>query len=105
LSLLDQAVERMITSLLTTFPDCTIKTVESLRKHKLVHWDKNRESNRAWLALNMMTEGRAGFRAFMTPDSSREIDFVELRRRLAAGDTWDETLQAAIAPRSTAEPR
>jgi len=105
LSLLDAAVERVASKLLLTFPDCTIKTVESLRKHKLAHWDRNRESNRAWLALNMMTEGRAGFRAFMTPDSSREVDFVELRRRLAAGDTWDETLQAAIAPRSNPGPR
>ncbi len=45
-------------------PDCLTKTIESLRKHKLEHWDRNRETNRAWLALNMMTEANAGFRAF-----------------------------------------
>ena len=45
-------------------PDCLIKTIESLRKHKLEHWDRNRETNRAWLSLNMMTEASAGFRAF-----------------------------------------
>jgi len=64
LSLLDEAVEQMCTKLLYTMPDCLIKTIESLRKHKLAHWDKNRESNRAWLSLNMMTEANAGFRAF-----------------------------------------
>ncbi|HXZ20100.1 MAG TPA: 6-oxocyclohex-1-ene-1-carbonyl-CoA hydratase, partial [Candidatus Acidoferrales bacterium] len=64
LSLLDEAVEEMCTKLLYTMPDCLIKTIESLRKHKLEHWDRNRETNRAWLALNMMTEANAGFRAF-----------------------------------------
>ena len=41
-------------------PDCTTKTIESLRKKKLEHWDANRETSRAWLSLNMMTEARAG---------------------------------------------
>ena len=99
LALLDAAVDRVCTKLLMTFPDCTTKTIESIRKHKLVHWDRNRETNRAWLSLNMMTEAKAGFRAFMTPGTNREIDFVELRRRLAAGETWDEATFAAIAPK------
>ncbi|HSM86343.1 MAG TPA: 6-oxocyclohex-1-ene-1-carbonyl-CoA hydratase, partial [Candidatus Limnocylindrales bacterium] len=64
LRLLDEAVEAMCTKLLYTMPDCLTKTIESLRKHKLEHWDRNRESNRAWLSLNMMTEANAGFRAF-----------------------------------------
>ena len=29
-----------------------------MRKHKLEHWDRNKASNRAWLALNMMNEAR-----------------------------------------------
>ncbi|MGB6334107.1 MAG: 6-oxocyclohex-1-ene-1-carbonyl-CoA hydratase, partial [Thermoanaerobaculia bacterium] len=45
LSLLDEEVERMTTKLLYTMPDCLTKTVESLRKHKLAHWDRNRETN------------------------------------------------------------
>ena len=46
-----------------------------------------------WLALNMMTEGRAGFRAFNEgPPAHREVDFVELRRRLARGEPWDDDL-------------
>ncbi|MGB6641592.1 MAG: 6-oxocyclohex-1-ene-1-carbonyl-CoA hydratase, partial [Thermoanaerobaculia bacterium] len=40
LSLLDEEVERMTTKLLYTMPDCLTKTVESLRKHKLAHWDR-----------------------------------------------------------------
>src|SRR5690606_27036281 len=54
LSLLDAEVDRLVTALTMTMPGCLTKTVESVRKHKLAHWDKNRESNRAWLGLNMM---------------------------------------------------
>ena len=64
LSLLDEKVEALCTKLLYTFPDCTTKTVEELRKPKLDAWNRNKENSRAWLALNMMTEARAGFRAF-----------------------------------------
>jgi 6-oxo-cyclohex-1-ene-carbonyl-CoA hydrolase len=99
LSLLDEAVEQLCTKLLYTMPDCLIKTIESLRKHKLEHWDRNRESNRAWLSLNMMTEANAGFRAFHYGDKkNREVDFVLLRQRLAQGARWNEELVEEIAP-------
>jgi 6-oxo-cyclohex-1-ene-carbonyl-CoA hydrolase len=99
LSLLDEEVERATTKLLYTMPDCLTKTVESLRKHKLAHWDKNRETNRAWLGLNMMTEANAGFRAFhYGTREQREADFVLLRRRLAEGERWSEELVQEIAP-------
>ncbi len=99
LSLLDEAVEQLCTKLLYTMPDCLIKTIESLRKHKLEHWDRNRESNRAWLSLNMMTEANAGFRAFHYGDKkNREVDFVLLRQRLAQGAHWGEELIEEIAP-------
>jgi 6-oxo-cyclohex-1-ene-carbonyl-CoA hydrolase len=99
LSLLDDAVEQLCRKLLYTMPDCLIKTIESLRKHKLEHWDRNRESNRAWLALNMMTEANAGFRAFHHGDkTNREVDFVLLRQRLAQGARWSEELIEEIAP-------
>jgi 6-oxo-cyclohex-1-ene-carbonyl-CoA hydrolase len=99
LRLLDEAVDQMCTKLLYTMPDCLTKTIESLRKHKLMHWDKNRESNRAWLSLNMMTEANAGFRAFHygTKDE-REVDFIRLRRELASGARWNEDLVREIAP-------
>lgn len=98
--LLDAGVERLITKIAHLMPECTIKTIESLRKHKLMHWDRNRESNRAWLALNMLTEAKAGFRAFHEGDREvgRECDFLELRRRLAAGEEWSDELIRAISP-------
>jgi 6-oxo-cyclohex-1-ene-carbonyl-CoA hydrolase len=99
---LDAAVDALVTKLLMTFPGCTLKTVESVRKHKLAHWDANRESNREWLALNMMTEAHAGFRAFNEgPKGRREIDFVDLRRRLARGETWGPELIDAVQPRES----
>jgi 6-oxocyclohex-1-ene-carbonyl-CoA hydrolase len=97
---LDQAVEEVSTRLLHTMPECLTKTLESLRKKKLEHWQRNCETNRAWLALNMMTEARAGFRAFNEgPPGRREVDFVELRRRLARGETWDDEMFREIDPR------
>ena len=105
LTLLDEAVEDLCTKLLYTMPDCLIKTIESLRKHKLEHWDKNRETNRAWLSLNMMTEANAGFRAFhYGSKEKREVDFVLLRQRLAEGARWNEELIHEIAPWVPQEP-
>ena len=100
LSPLDAEVDGFCAKLLSTFPGCITKTVESVRKHKLLHWDKNRETNRAWLALNMMTEGRAGFRAFNegNREVGREVDFVKLRRLLAEGEKWSEALEDKIMP-------
>ncbi len=100
LSLLDAGVDEMITKLLLTMPDCTTKTVESIRKKKLEHWDKNKESNRAWLSLNMMTEARAGFQAFHRGDREvgREVDFIDLRRRIAQGETWGDELRETVSP-------
>jgi 6-oxo-cyclohex-1-ene-carbonyl-CoA hydrolase len=97
LTLLDREVDRLVFALANTMPGCLTKTIASVRKHKLEHWDRNRESNRAWLALNMMTEGRAGFRAFHEGSRSRrEADFLLLRRRLAEGATWGESLTEEI---------
>jgi len=101
LSLLDAKVEELCAKILLTFPDCTTKTVEELRKPKLEAWNRNKEDARAWLALNMMTEARAGFVAFNEgPKEDREIDFVLLRQRLAAGDSWVGPLHDAIQPKA-----
>jgi 6-oxo-cyclohex-1-ene-carbonyl-CoA hydrolase len=104
LSLLDQKVEELCTKLLYTFPDCTTKTIEELRKPKLDAWNRNKENSRAWLALNMMTEARAGFRAFNegTRETGREVDFVALRRALAANTPWSDNLTQSIQPRARA---
>lgn len=97
---LDAAVEQLAAKILNTFPGCVSKSVESVRKHKLLHWDKNRETNRAWLALNMMTEGRAGFRAFNegSKEVGREVDFVKLRRLLSQETAWNDELTEAVMP-------
>jgi len=102
LSLLDEKVESLCSKLLYTFPDCTTKTVEELRKPKLDIWNRNKENSRAWLALNMMTEARAGFRAFNegTRETGREVDFVALRRALAANTPWSNELTESIQPRA-----
>ncbi|MBI5508214.1 MAG: 6-oxocyclohex-1-ene-1-carbonyl-CoA hydratase [Deltaproteobacteria bacterium] len=99
LSKLDAAVEALCAKLLVTFPSCTIKTIGSLRKHKLSHWQQNAESNREWLGLNMMTEAKAGFRAFNEgPKDRREVDFVRLRQLLAEGRGWSDALIEEISP-------
>lgn len=103
---LDAAVDTLATKLLYTMPECLTKTIESVRKKKLEHWQQNAETNRAWLALNMMTEAKAGFRAFNDgPPGHREVDFIELRRRLARGETWDEDMFRAIQPAAAASAR
>jgi 6-oxo-cyclohex-1-ene-carbonyl-CoA hydrolase len=101
LAMLDAKVEEMCAKLLLTFPDCTTKTIEELRKPKLDAWNRNKENHRAWLALNMMTEGRAGFRAFNegTKDD-REVDFIALRQAIARGEGWSDALTDRIQPRS-----
>jgi 6-oxo-cyclohex-1-ene-carbonyl-CoA hydrolase len=99
LAMLDAKVEEMCAKLLLTFPDCTTKTIEELRKPKLEAWNRNKENHRAWLALNMMTEGRAGFRAFNegTKDD-REVDFIALRQAIARGEGWSDALTERIQP-------
>lgn len=101
LSRLDEAVDALVTRLLHTFPDCTRKTLESLRKKKLEHWYANSETNRSWLALNMNTEAAAGFPAFhYGAKNEREIDFIKLRLRYAEGAVFDERTIADVLPPS-----
>ena len=98
-SRLDGAVEAMCTKILMLMPECVSKTLSSLRKHKQWHWDNTSVTNREWLALNMMTEGRAGFRAFNEgPKNNREVDFIRLRQLLAEGHPWNDELLRAISP-------
>ncbi|NIM48983.1 MAG: 6-oxocyclohex-1-ene-1-carbonyl-CoA hydratase [Gemmatimonadales bacterium] len=98
-SKLDDAVEDLCTKILMLMPECVSKTISSLRKHKQWHWDNTNATNREWLALNMMTEAKAGFRAFNEgPKGKREVDFIKLRQMLAEGHPWDDELVRAISP-------
>ncbi|MFI5150022.1 MAG: 6-oxocyclohex-1-ene-1-carbonyl-CoA hydratase [Bacteroidia bacterium] len=99
LSLLDEAVNKLIYKLVQTFPNCTNKTISEVRKFKLEHWDKNKEGSREWLALNMMTEAKAGFQAFNDgPKDNREVNFIKLRQKLAEGEVWNEAMFESISP-------
>ena len=98
-TMLDEAVNGLIAKLLYTFPNCMSKTISEVRKFKLEHWDKNKEGSREWLALNMMTEAKAGFKAFNDgPKENREVDFVKLRQLLAAGHEWNDSLHEQVSP-------
>jgi 6-oxo-cyclohex-1-ene-carbonyl-CoA hydrolase len=99
LSLLDSVVDRHITKILYTFPNCMNKTISEVRKFKLEHWDKNKENSREWLALNMLSEAKAGFRAFNEgPKDNREVDFIRMRQLLAEGKVWDVEMHKLISP-------
>jgi 6-oxocyclohex-1-ene-carbonyl-CoA hydrolase len=101
LSFLDERVELLCSKLLYTFPECTTKTIEEVRKPKLEAWNANKEDSRAWLALNMMTEARTGFRAFNEgAKEDREADFVALRQALARGTPWTPELTESLLPAS-----
>ena len=101
LSILDAKVEELCAKILLTFPDCTTKTLEELRKPKLEAWNRNKEDSRAWLALNMMTEARSGFIAFNEgTKEDREIDFVLLRQKLAQGESWVGPLHDSVQPKA-----
>jgi 6-oxo-cyclohex-1-ene-carbonyl-CoA hydrolase len=103
---LDRMVEELCAKLLETFPECMTKSLEELRKPKLDAWNRNKENSRAWLALNMMNEARAGFRAFNegTKETGREIDFVKLRQGLARGIPWSEELVESLMPKAERKP-
>ena len=104
LTKLDEAVNKLIAKLVYTFPNCIAKSLTEVRKKKLEHWDKNKESSREWLALNMMTEAKAGFKAFNEgPKHNREIDFIKLRQLLAEGKQWDDEMHRAISPQYKTE--
>ncbi|MCW9040458.1 MAG: enoyl-CoA hydratase-related protein, partial [Rhodospirillales bacterium] len=107
LSLLDQKVEELCSKLIETFPECMTKSLEELRKPKLEAWNRNKEQNRSWLALNMMNEARTGFRAFNEGDkeTGREIDFVMLRQALAKGTPWSDDLIESLMPKAKVKTR
>jgi 6-oxocyclohex-1-ene-carbonyl-CoA hydrolase len=53
----------------------------------------------------MMTEARAGFRAFNEGSKTcREADMLLLRRRLAEGATWGPELTEEILARAHGKP-
>ncbi|NOZ85072.1 MAG: 6-oxocyclohex-1-ene-1-carbonyl-CoA hydratase [Deltaproteobacteria bacterium] len=99
LSLLDQRIDKFCTQILYTMPNCITKTLVEARKKKLAHWNANKEASRDWLGLNMMTEAKAGFKAFNEgPKGDREVDFIRLRQMLAQGTPWTDEMIRDISP-------
>lgn len=97
---LDVEIDKLITILLELMPDCTMKTVTEIRGPKWERWARNFPSHRQWLALNMMTEGRAGFNAYNlgTKETGRTVNFIKWRKALAEGRSPDQKLINEVLP-------
>ena len=96
--LLDKEVQKVLWTYTNLFPGCLIKSVEGVRLKKKYFWDQAKVINRHWLAANMSGEAFLGFTAFNTKKITGKdtIDFIEYRKRLAAGDALDVELMAAV---------
>jgi len=101
--LLDKEVDRILWTYTNLFPGCLIKSVEGIRLKKKYFWDQAKVINRHWLAANMNGEAFLGFNAFNTKKITGKdtIDFIEYRRRQAAGDAFDVEFMAAVLGRPT----
>lgn len=101
LSRLDAKVGELCAKFLHMSPESLSKTLEELRRPKLEAWNRNKEANRAWAAVNMATEGHAGFKAFAVGNKEigREVNFVALRQAQAAGKPWTPELIETLMPR------
>ena len=96
--LLDNEINKILWTYTNLFPGCLIKSVEGIRLKKKYFWDQAKVINRHWLAANMSGEAFLGFNAFNTKKITGQdtIDFIEYRKRLAAGDPMDATLMADV---------
>ena len=101
--LLDNEVNQVLWTYTNLFPGCLIKSVEGIRLKKKFFWDQAKVINRHWLAANMNGEAFLGFNAFNTKKMTGRdtIDFIEYRRRQAAGDAFDVEFMAAVLGRPT----
>jgi len=104
--LLDKAVNEVIWKFTNLFPGCLIKSLDSVRAKKKFFWDMQKNYNRHWLSVNMMTEAFLGFNAFNTKKITGKdvIDFVKYRQLIAEGRDMDEAFMEAVLP-TPAEPK
>ena len=96
--LLDKEIDKVLWTYTNLFPGCLIKSVEGIRLKKKFFWDQAKVINRHWLAANMSGEAFLGFSAFNTKKitGTDTIDFIEYRKRIAAGEALDVELMAAV---------
>ncbi|MGB2906122.1 MAG: 6-oxocyclohex-1-ene-1-carbonyl-CoA hydratase [Candidatus Aminicenantaceae bacterium] len=104
--ILDKAVQDKIWRFTNLFPGCVIKSLDSMRAKKKYFWDQQKNYNRHWLSVNMMTEAYLGFNAFNTKKITGDdvIDFIKYRQLIAQGSSVDEAfMEAVLAQPKSAE--
>jgi 6-oxo-cyclohex-1-ene-carbonyl-CoA hydrolase len=103
--LLDKAVHEIIWKYTNLFPECLIKSIESVRAKKKFFWDMAKNYNRHWLSVNMATEAFLGFNAFNTKKITGQdvIDFVKYRQLIAQGADFDDAFKEAVLPQPKKE--
>jgi enoyl-CoA hydratase/carnithine racemase len=83
LAKLDEAVQELVRTLLTQFPECTRYTKQQVNFWKDLAWHQTIGHARDWLALHYASfEPWEGMRAFV---EKRPARYVELRERAAGG--------------------
>lgn len=99
--LLDKAVQDMVWRFTNLFPGCLIKSLDSVRAKKKFYWDLEKNYNRHWLAVNMMSEAFMGFNAYNSKKITGKdvIDFVKYRQLIAQGKPIDEAFMEAVLPK------
>jgi 6-oxo-cyclohex-1-ene-carbonyl-CoA hydrolase len=99
--LLDKAVQDTVWRFTNLFPGCLIKSLDSVRAKKKFYWDLEKNYNRHWLAVNMMSEAFMGFNAFNSKKMTGKdvIDFIKYRQLIAEGKAIDEAFMEAVLPK------
>ncbi len=99
--LLDKAVDEIIWKFVNLFPQCLMKSIDSIRSKKKFFWDILKVPNRYWLGANMNYEAFPGFSAFTTRKETGKdlIDFIKLRQLIAKGAVADDSLWEEVLPK------
>jgi 6-oxo-cyclohex-1-ene-carbonyl-CoA hydrolase len=91
-TLLDGEVDRICWTFANLFPGCLMMSIDGIRNKKKFFWDQTKNTNRHWLAANMMGEAYLGFGAFNSKKITGvdTIDFIKYRQNIAEGKLVDE---------------
>jgi 6-oxo-cyclohex-1-ene-carbonyl-CoA hydrolase len=91
-ALLDAEVDKICWTFANLFPGCLMMSIDGIRNKKKFFWDQTKNTNRHWLAANMMGEAYLGFGAFNSKKITGMdvIDFIKYRQNIAEGKLVDE---------------
>jgi 6-oxo-cyclohex-1-ene-carbonyl-CoA hydrolase len=97
-SLLDAEVDKIVWTFANLFPGCLMMSIDGVRNKKKFFWDQSKNSNRHWLATNMMGEAFLGFGAFNTKKitGADTIDFLKFRNLIGEGALVDENFMEQV---------